>query len=169
MKKLIILLIMELSAGIACGYSQHAEWLIQALVEDRYVVFDTPYKESATDLPYYVVLRPFEYGNVGVERGVAYYVTYGEYISEDNLFYEFYLRFYGEYEIMGDYLRIRDIRQVGKNDRIDPYAYQIMCDSECLYGGFPRHRTERMNYSRIRPVTNLIIEALEGDNVCRHR
>jgi hypothetical protein len=80
------------------------------------------------------------------------------------------LYYYGEYEVFGNYVRVRDIAQVNNEKRVEPliYTFNDINGGLNLYGGFPRHRTEKQYYRQITNTPNLIIELLEKENICRH-
>lgn len=93
-----------------------AKALVAALDKSGYVAF-LGYNSTS-----YTVLHPFDYCKNSC-RGIAYMVTYGEDI--DGARYAPHLESYGEYEIMGGVLRVRDIQYKHGYGQRDPRVYDI--------------------------------------------
>ena len=153
--------------------SNKSKKLIDAFNKSEYIMFETSYVDGdLSQRPYYIVLHPFVYSE-DATHGIIYYVCYGE--DKWNSYRKgevtAILNYYGEYEVFGNYVRVRDIVQVNNEKRVEPliYTFNDINGGLNLYGGFPRHRTEKQYYRQITNTPNLIIELLEKENVCRHR
>lgn len=102
-----------------------AKALVDALDKSGYVAF----LGDGFDNTSYTVLHPFEYCE-GSERGIAYDISYG--LTEEQIQFGWSesdvvprLNSYGEYEIIGGVLRIRDIQYKHGYGNTDPRVYDI--------------------------------------------
>lgn len=153
-------------------YKSSSNKLIDAFNKSEYIIFETSYvDDDLSQRPYYIVLHPFVYSE-DATHGIVYYVCYGEdkYNSYRKGEVTATLYYYGEYEVFGNYVRVREIVQVNNEKRAEPliYTFNDINGGLNLYGGFPRHRTEKQYYRQITNTPNLIINLLEKENICRH-
>lgn len=153
--------------------SKKSSILTDAFNQSEYIMFETSYCDGdLSQRPYFIVLHPFVYSEDG-NQGIIYYVNYGEdkWNSYREGVVDAILRYYGEYEVIGDYIRVRDIVQINNEKRVESLIYTITDtnDGLSLYGGFPRKRTEKNSYRQITNIPYLIIDLLEKENACHHR
>ena len=152
---------------IAKGMTSIEKAWSQALEKEEYIYFSTGY--SDLELPYYMVFHPFVFSENGL-RGICYFVSYGEESYRRNITAR--LGYYGEYEIVGEYLRLSDIIQ---NNRPDNYAkpriYKIATvDGKIqLTGRFIRQDEISTNTQILSGTPELIITLIERANNCLHQ
>lgn len=158
------------------GYnsSNKSHIFTDALYESDYnfIMFETQYQDSSlTQRQYYIVLHPFVFSEDGC-RGIAYYIAYGE--DKSNVYNKgivsAMLNYYGEYEIIGNHIRVREIVQTNSDKRVESLIYTINDeDGELtLFGGFPHRRTDKHYNRQITDIPHLINDLLQKDNICRH-
>ena len=150
--------------------SNESKNLINAFNKYEYLMFDTRFQEPVFERPYYIILHPFEFSE-DANQGIVYFVAYGE--DKSNSYrkgiIDAILKFHGEYEIIGNNIRVRNILK--GNEPIESLTYTIIDDNDNLklFGGFPHNRTEKYTNYQVLNIPNLIIELLEKESVCRHK
>lgn len=150
--------------------SNKSKKLIEAFNKYEYLMFDTRFQEPLFQRPYYIILHPFEYSE-DASQGIVYFVSYGE--DKSNSYkkgiIDAILRYHGEYEVIGNNIRVRNIFK--GNETIESLTYTIKDENDNLklFGGFPNERTEKYTNHQVLNIPSLIIELLEKESVCRHK
>lgn len=141
---------------------------IRAYNQNEYLYFSTNYSDF--ELPYYMVFHPFVFSENGL-RGICYFVSYGETDYYKELTAK--LHYYGEYELVGEYLRISNIIQDRRRDKyIKPRIYKVSIEDGRLQltGRFINTDANiNTNTQILGSVPNLIIKLIERESICLHK
>jgi hypothetical protein len=137
-----------------------AKVLAEALNNSGYVAFQFC---CGVDPIYHIVLHPFSYCE-GPQRGIAYFVEYGlTFEQQESGWPESSAKpkfeCYGEYEIIGGVLRVRDIQIKQGRGKTDPRVYDIELIEGKLWLDV---------YQQLESVPEEIIKCLEKGENCYH-
>ena len=188
MKKLVYtaMLLLGLSMMISCdggnNYSNSSNGkansntlekeFSKAFENKECIYFRTNYVyHHSMDMPlFYLVLYPFVFSDNGL-RGIMYIVTYGTRKYEggeaSSLFY------WGEYEVVGNYLRLNNIVDVIHGKQYLPRIYKIsqMGGNLQLEGKFIGEHDISINVQEQQPIPNVISSLINNDRYkyCMHK
>lgn len=135
--------------------------------KNGYVYFSTQY-EYDKKLQYYMVFYPFVYSKDGLD-GIMYLVYYGD--NWNNSIKLSQVTYYADYKVVGDYLRLTNIVQRGKNTTCpNPIIYKIdKSDGKLrLNGRFIRQTSKSVNIEETGPLPKTIIDLIGADDLNLH-
>lgn len=152
--------------------SKGTKYWTKAFDEDGYAMFDANYSEENRlwSKDYYMVLHPFVFSNDKL-RGMAYWLMYG---YEENTRGERVqvvdFRFHGEYEIVGNCLRVSNIHSSNKN-YLKPIIYYVEKDDTQikLIGASPKYTAKETYHQYSRTIPNFIKQTLDNEKYCLHK
>lgn len=150
--------------------SKNVNILAEAFNNSEYLMFATEYMSNYTEIPLYILLHPFTFSEDALQ-GIIYYIEYGE--DKFRGYNTATLNYFGEYEIIGNHIRVRDIfKAYGNAETLMPLTYEIANvngELRLIGGATPQKRTDKDINRQITKVPNIVVEYLEQNNKCHHK